>query len=62
VIKRVRRRRIRLRERRMSRLILKLKLRYKLPAEAYFIQVQNYCTTERERIIVGIRTISDWKQ
>jgi hypothetical protein len=35
VIKRVRRRRIRLRERRDSRLVLKPKLGYKLPAEAY---------------------------
>jgi hypothetical protein len=40
VIKRVRRRRIRLEERELSRLMLKLKLGYKLPAEALLIEVQ----------------------
>jgi hypothetical protein len=38
--KRVRRRRIRLREKRGSRLMLKLKLGYKLPAEALLIEIQ----------------------
>jgi hypothetical protein len=40
VTKRVRRRRIRLREKRGSRLMLKPKLGYKLPAEALLIEVQ----------------------
>jgi hypothetical protein len=40
VAKRVRRRRIRLREKRDSRLMLKPKLGYKLPAEALLIEVQ----------------------
>jgi hypothetical protein len=40
VIKRVRRRRIRSKERELSRLMLKPKLGYKLPAEALLIEVQ----------------------
>jgi hypothetical protein len=40
VTKRVRRRRIRLREREESRLMAKPKLGYKLPAEALLIEVQ----------------------
>jgi hypothetical protein len=38
--KRVRRRRIRLKERELSRLMSKPKLGYKLPAEALLIEVQ----------------------
>jgi hypothetical protein len=43
----VRRRRIRLKERRDSRLMLKLKLGYKLPAEALLIEVQAIVLPEK---------------
>jgi hypothetical protein len=48
VIKRVRRRRIRLREKELSRLMLKPKLGYKLPAEALLIEVQAIVLLKRE--------------
>jgi hypothetical protein len=44
----VRRRRIRLREKELSRLRLKPKLGYKLPAEALLIEVQAIVLPERE--------------
>jgi hypothetical protein len=44
----VRRRRIRLREKRSSRLMLKPKLGYKLPAEALLIEVQTIVLPKRE--------------
>jgi hypothetical protein len=47
-IKRVRRRRIRLREKELSRLMLKPKLGYKLPAEALLIEVQAIVLPKRE--------------
>jgi hypothetical protein len=48
VTKRVRRRRIRLGERAESRLWLKLKLGYKLPAEAYLYKYNLLCYQIRE--------------
>jgi hypothetical protein len=44
----VRRRRIRLREKELSRLMLKPKLGYKLPAEALLIEVQVIVLPKRE--------------
>jgi hypothetical protein len=48
VIKRVRKRRIRLEERRDSRLMLKLKLGYELPAEAYLYKYRLLYYQKRE--------------
>jgi hypothetical protein len=63
----VRRKRIRLGEEKSSRLMLKLKLGYKLPAEALLIEVQVIVLPERENNRNGwnnsdVRTIAREEQ
>jgi hypothetical protein len=66
-IKRVSRRRIRLREKELSRLRLKPKLGYELPAEALLIEVQAIVLPKRENNRDGqnnneMRTITQEEQ